>query len=279
MDTKRLISPGAESLLGVSFPVLDKGYLKLVDYAGCDNTVVAAARQSYDKGMDQDDMTGNERLINFLMREKHTSPFEQPMMVFEVKAPILVFREWHRHRTARLNEMSGRYTQLMREFYVPAAERVQEQSKANKQGSGTIMEAEFAANFRLNVNYACNNAFDQYEEWLEAGVAKELARIILPVNTYSKMVWQCDLSNLLHFLRLRMASTAQYEIRQYAELIGKAVETAFPTVWAAFEEYTLGAKTLSRSEVLVLADLFKELGSFGATPAMQKIIDKLGMAA
>lgn len=254
METKRLVNPGAESLLGVEIPVLDKGYIKLVDYMGVDETVVAAARHSYGKGLDLDDHAGNEKLINFLMRERHTSPFEQPAMVWEVKAPIFVFREWHRHRTAKLNEMSGRYTQLIEEYYVPSPERVQTQSKTNKQGSGEQCCLDTVESFIEHVDDSSGIAFHDYETFIARDVAKELARITLPVNTYSKMVWQCDLHNLLHFLKLRMAPAAQFEIRQYAHAMGSQVQISFPKVWAAFDEHVLNAVTLSKTEVATLKD-------------------------
>lgn len=247
-ETKRLVNPGAEQLLGVETQVLDKGYIKLVDYMGVDETIVAAARHSYGKELDLNDHLGNERLINFLMRERHTSPFEQPALVFEVKAPIFVFREWHRHRTAKLNEMSGRYTELMEEFYVPSLDRVQAQSKTNKQGSGDELHPVTQRAFIRNVEDSARGAFIEYRSHLRDGVAKELARIVLPVNTYSKMVWQCDLHNLLHFLKLRMAPAAQWEIREFANEIGKVVAASFPKVWAAFDEHVLNGVNLSKME-------------------------------
>lgn len=274
MQTKRMCSPGAERCMEELVPVLDKGYIKLVDYLGCDNTVVAAARHSYDKGLDQDDMSGNEKLINYLMREKHTSPFEQPAMVFEVKAPIMVFREWHRHRTGKLNEMSGRYAQLLREFYVPEQSRVQLQSKTNKQGSGDPIDPGTALEFLRRLEMQCNNAFDLYEEALSNGIAKELARIMLPVNTYSKMVFQCDIHNWMNFLRLRCDTKAQWEIRQYANEIYKVMQEAFPVVSAAFEEYVLKSTLLSRSESQTLKEIILN-NNMTSEPAM-KLLKRLG---
>lgn len=275
METKRLVNAGAEALLGVTVPVLDKGYIKLVDYMGIDETVVAAARHSYDKGLDLNDEDGNRKLIDFLMRERHTSPFEQPAMVFEVKAPIFVFREWHRHRTAKLNEMSGRYTELMEEFYVPATDRVQAQSKSNKQGSGAPLPKELAGAFQARTIMKSQECFRGYRANLRDNVAKELARIALPVNTYSKMVWQCDLHNLLHFLKLRMAPQAQWEIRQYANLIGQQVEAAFPKVWAAFDEYVLNAVTFSKTEVAQLREIIDEFYGLSGTGVSREDFNKL----
>ncbi len=275
METKRLVNVGAETLMGVKNDVLDKGYITLVDYMGTDETVVAAARHSYDKGLNQDDHVGNERLIHFLMRGRHTSPFEQPAMVFEVKAPIFVFREWHRHRTAKLNEMSGRYTVLPEEFYVPSLDRIQAQSKMNKQGSGEALDKYTQKDTLYSIADTNRLAFQHYNLMLNDGVAKEIARIVLPVNTYSKMVWQCDLHNLLHFLKLRMDSAAQFEIRQYANEIGNMVEKSFPKVWEAFEEYVLYSKSLSLSERQALSD-FLQSGMVLQTD-MLKLLDKINV--
>lgn len=273
-ETKRLCSPGAEENMLVSFPILDKGYIKLVDYLGCDNTVVAAARQSYDKGLKQDDYFGNEKLVNFLMRERHTSPFEQPAMVFEVKAPIMVFREWHRHRTGKLNEQSGRYAQLKREFYIPEPSRIQKQSTTNKQGSGESFDPEWSRQYIQQMARVCDYAFDFYEKSIAEGVAKELARLVLPVNTYSTMVFQCDAHNWMNFLRLRCSTTAQWEIRQYADKIYSVMQEAFPVVSAAFEEYVLKATLLSRSESRLLKEIIL-VNNMTSEPAMQ-LLKRLG---
>jgi thymidylate synthase (FAD) len=224
---------------------------------GIDETVVAAARHSYDKGLDLDDVEGNERLINFLMRERHTSPFEQPALVFEVKAPIFVFREWHRHRTAKLNEMSGRYTELQPEWYIPEQSRIQRQSKSNKQGSGQAVPVGVANEFITESMLRNMATFSDYRDWVDEGIAKEVARIDLPLSTYSKMVWQMDLHNLLHFLKLRMDEKAQWEIRQFAYIIGGIVSTTYPKVWKAFLEYEFNAVRLSATEKSQLAGLLK----------------------
>lgn len=245
METGRLVNAGAEIVLHKEIGVLDKGYIKLVDYMGVDETIVAAARHSYGKGLDLDDHFGNTKLIDYLMKNQHTSPFEQPAMVFEVKAPIFVFREWHRHRTAKLNEMSARYTVLPNEYYVPSPERIAQQSKSNKQGSGEMMPAEFVTDWTHEYQSLMNQVFDQYEFATAEDMTKEVARVGLPVSTYSKMVWQCDLHNLLHFLKLRMAPTAQWEIRQYANEIGGIISTSFPKVWSSFDNHVFRAKTIS----------------------------------
>jgi thymidylate synthase (FAD) len=255
MQTKRLVNAGLEEEMGISHPVLDKGYIKLVDYMGTDETIVAAARHSYDKGLDLDDHTGNAKLIDYLMKHRHTSPFEQPALVFEVKAPIFVFREWHRHRTAKLNEMSARYTVMPNEFYVPAPERVALQAKNNKQGSGVEMPAKFQEFWTNEYADNMNRVFSLYEFACAEDMAKEVARVALPVSTYSKMVWQCDLHNLTHFLKLRMAPTAQFEIREYADQIAETVKVGFPKVWSSFDNHVLRARTISGDDIAVLNDL------------------------
>lgn len=232
-QTKRIVSPGAEKHLGVEHKLLDHGFVKLVDYMGADVTVVAAARHSYDKRADESDVEGNARLINYLVKHEHSSPLEQPALVFEVKAPIFVFRQWHRHRVAKLNEMSGRYSQLPEEFYVPDMPRIKAQSTVSKQGSGVRLASTIRNGFRESVRRVSKQAFDDYTQALEWGVSRELARILLPVNFYSKMVWQMDLSNMLKFIRLRSHSSAQQEIREYSDRIALIISDAFPLVWEA----------------------------------------------
>jgi thymidylate synthase (FAD) len=252
MFTKRLVSEGAENYLGLTIPLLDKGYIKLVDYIGTDETVVAAARHSYDKGLDLNDEVGNARLINYLVKNRHTSPLEQCSLAFEVKAPIFVFRQWHRHRTAKLNEQSARYSELPDDYYVPELSRVQAQSKTNKQGSGDALPSDTTQWFVDAVKSGATESFHDYHGALSEDVSKELARIMLPVNVYSKMVWQSDLNNILHFLKLRMDSHAQYEIQVYAKAMAQVVHSAFPKVWAAFDEHVLNSVTLSRTQYQAL---------------------------
>lgn len=274
-ETKRYVNDGAEQYMYEVIPVHNKGYIKLVDYMGTDETVVAAARHSFGKGVDFNDHAGNERLINFLMREWHTSPFEQPALVFEVKAPLFVFRQWHRHRTAKLNEASGRYMELPEDVYTPAYERIAAQSTSNKQGSGAELSSDVKDLFLEMHHKQTEAAFESYHSYLENGVARELARIDLPLSTYSVMVWQMDMHNLLHFLRLRMDSHSQQEIRDYANAIADVVKVAFPKVWAAFEEYVLYAATFSRSELKILKTL---LAVSDGTPEVMKVLQKLKAA-
>lgn len=252
-QTRRLVNAGAEKLLGEPQPVLDKGYIKLVDYMGVDETVVQAARHSFDRGVNFEDEEGNRKLINFLMNHRHTSPFEQPALVFEVKAPIFVFREWHRHRTAKLNEMSGRYAELPEEYYIPEKSRYRAaQSKANKQGSQGEIDHVAAAEWFNESTGLNSQQFDIYHYALEAGMSREVARINLPLSTYSKMVWQMDLHNLLHFLKLRTAKAAQFEIRAYADIIEQFINVCFPKVYAAWVEHVKNAVTFNKTELQLL---------------------------
>jgi thymidylate synthase (FAD) len=209
---------------------------------------------SYNQGSKGEDK--DKGLINYLLRNKHTSPFEQCVLTFECKMPIFVAREWVRHRTARLNEMSGRYTQLPFEVYTPTAERIMGQGKTNKQGSEGELPAEARETFLYLHEENVKKVYADYESMLESGIAKETARIDLPLSIYTKWVWQCDLHNLLHFLRLRMDSHAQWEIRQYANALAQVVQEAFPWAWAAFDEHVLKAVSLSASEVEALRCYF-----------------------
>jgi thymidylate synthase (FAD) len=258
-ESNRTYNNGAEAFLGQEIPLLDHGYIKLVDYMGTDKTVVNAARVSYGNkltvGQSVFDQEKDGRLINFLMREGHTSPFEQCIMTFEVKTPIFVAREWVRHRTARLNEISGRYTKLPSEFYTPSLERIQRQSERNKQSSEGELPDTTRNGFIFDHNAAVGDLYNTYEERLEAGIAREVARIDLPLCIYTKFVWQMDLHNLLHFLKLRLAEGAQWEIRQYAEAIATVVCLSFPSVWSAFEEHVLHSVQFSRTEFQAMKNM------------------------
>lgn len=250
--TKRPVNPGAEKYLYHPISVLDGGYVTLVDYLGTDTSIANAARVSYNQGSKGEDK--DKGLINYLLRNKHTSPFEQCVLTFECKMPIFVAREWVRHRTARLNEMSGRYTQLPFEVYTPTSERIMGQGKVNKQGSEGELPDEARQTFLYLHEENVKKVYADYESMLDAGIAKETARIDLPLSIYTKWVWQCDLHNLLNFLRLRMDSHAQWEIRQYANAIAQVVEEAFPWAWAAFDEHVLNAVTLTKTDLDLLCN-------------------------
>lgn len=221
--------------------VLDHGYIRLIESWGSDQAIVEAARMSTDKGFlgwGTPEQPGDEKLLRYLHENRHATPFEFAGAVFEVQAPIFVFREWHRHRTQSYNEMSARYVPLPDLNYVPTVERLLVNNKINKQ-AGTIKDAEvldesMAEQFRLELtgNYAYQESF--YQKVLKFGVPKELARVALPVGRYSRMRAQANLRNWLAFLTLRMAPTAQWEIRQYANAIGEELAELFPKTWELF---------------------------------------------
>jgi len=229
-------------------PVLDKGFVRLVDQMGDDRAIVQAARVSYGEGTKT--VREDKALIDYLMRHGHTSPFEMVVFKFHVKAPIFVVRQWFRHRTASANEVSGRYSVLKEEFYEPEAWRGQ--AKRNRQASEGSFEDEEAGLLLRRVE---EEAYRAYRTLLEKGVAREMARMVLPLNLYTEFYWKQDLHNLFHFLRLRLAPEAQWEIRRYAEAIAGIVKERVPLAWAAFEEHVLGGALLSRTELLALRRL------------------------
>ena len=219
--------------------VLDHGYLRLVEHWGSDERVVEAARMSTDKGFlgwGSEESPGDERLLRYLWNNKHTTPFEMAGLTVEVKAPILVFREWHRHRTQSYNEMSARYVPLPDEWYMPSEERLLMTGGKNKQASstGASLSPANAHWFMSALDCACKRDMEIYHEALRLGVPKELARCVLPVNWYSKMRASANLRNWLAFLHLRMDVRAQWEIRQYANAVGDLIENLFPRTWELF---------------------------------------------
>lgn len=229
------------------------GIVVLLDKMGNDRDIVDAARISYDRR----GRTKDRDLIRYLLRHRHTSPFEMGVMKFELKMPIFVARQWVRHRTASLNEVSARYTQLPEEMFLP--EVFSEQSTDNKQGRGDMEIGDFTD----KVLDHHKNAYSLYEEMLDAGVARELARGVLPLNIYTKFVWKMDIHNLMHFLNLRLDPHAQKEIREYAEIIEKLVNLYFPICHEAFVDYVRDAYLCSRMEVEVLQELVSMLMGHG----------------
>lgn len=220
--------------------VLDHGFVRLVDSMGSDLSIVRAARVSYDSAWRAgENQAGDEKLINYLWKNRHTSPFEAVTFTFEVKAPIFVFRQWHRHRTWSYNELSARYRELPEVFYVPKPEQIGVQSKDNKQGRDTFGTVDIldqrAAETEL-LRKTCSEAFDTYRKLLAAGWPRELARSVLPVNTYSHMFGTVNLLNLLRFSMLRGHSHAQYEIRVYDEAMAKLIEPIVPVAVSAFRK-------------------------------------------
>lgn len=221
--------------------VLDYGYVRLVDVMGNDQSVVRAARVSYDAEPREDG--SDDKLIHYLMRNRHTSPFEAVTLTFEIKAPIFVFRQWHRHRTWSYNEVSARYTALPEEYYVPHPTQIGEQAKHNKQmrtATGEVTDDSIRA--AEHIESVCQQAHDHYKALLEQGVPRELARGVLPLNTYSRMFATVNLHNLFHFLRLRLHEHAQYEIRVYADAMLQLIEILVPVSVAAFKE-SIGYET------------------------------------
>ena len=242
--------PAAEELLDQYLPVLDRGFVRLVDYMGGDARIVQAARVSYGEGTKS--VREDKGLINYLLRHQHTSPFEQVVLTFHCKLPIFVARQWIRHRTARLNELSGRYSVMQDEFYLPDAERVREQSGDNKQGSGESLPAAEARRILAALKVEQTHAYNHYGELIEDSVARELARINLPLSLYTEWYWQIDLHNLFHFLKLRLDTHAQYEIREYAVRLAQCAKAVAPLAYGAFEEHILHGARFSRSELVLL---------------------------
>ncbi|MGE0001651.1 MAG: FAD-dependent thymidylate synthase [Fimbriimonadaceae bacterium] len=244
------IVPEAEALLDQEVKVLDKGFVRLVDYMGGDDRIVQAARVSYGAGTKS--YREDRGLIHYLLRNDHTSPFEQVVLTFHAKMPIFVARQWVRHRTARLNEVSGRYSVMKDEFYVPEPTQIRGQSRDNKQArSDEVIEGADAIADQMRSEQEA--AYAEYTALLDKGVARELARSNLPLSLYTEWYWQCDLHNLLHFLRLRLDAHAQYEIRVYAEAMAKCAQAVAPLAFEAFVEHKLGSVTFSRSEAEALA--------------------------
>ena len=248
----RIIVEAAEALLDQEIKVLDKGFVRLVDYMGGDQRIVQAARVSYGAGTKS--YRQDRGLIHYLIKNWHTSPFEQVQLTFHAKMPIFVARQWVRHRTARLNEISGRYSILKDEFYLPDPENIRKQSANNKQGRGEERFTEEQDQEIIGLfSEEQRSVYATYEKLIEMDVAKELARNNLPLSLYTEWYWQIDLHNLFHFLRLRMDPHAQYEIRVYAEAMAQCAKAVAPLAYEAFEEHVLGAVTFSRAECEALA--------------------------
>ena len=243
--------PAADALLDQRQGVLDHGFVRLVDYLGGDARIVQAARVSYGEGTKG--LREDRALIDYLLRHAHTSPFEQVVLTFHVKMPIFVARQWLRHRTARLNELSGRYSVMRDEFYVPAPDEVRYQSTANRQGgSDAAVPDELRERVAETLAAGQRLSYAAYEGLLADGVARELARVNLPLSLYTEMYWQIDLHNLFHFLRLRMDWHAQAEIRAYGDVLARCARAVAPLAYEAFEEHVLNGRRLSGSELDLL---------------------------
>lgn len=222
--------------------VLDRGFVRLVDNMGSDLSIVRAARVSYDADWRAGDDEGKDaKLIHYLLKNRHSTPFEAVTFTFEVKAPIFVFRQWHRHRTWSYNEVSARYTALDEGFYVPKPEVIGRQSASNKQARDLTVadqaaDTTHAENAVIAIRDSCLASYEVYDDLLKRGVPRELARSVLPVATYSRMFATVNLWNLMHFLRLRLHAHAQYEIRVYAEALHELACQVVPAAMSAFNQ-------------------------------------------
>jgi thymidylate synthase (FAD) len=251
-----IVVPEAEALLDVEIPVLDKGFVRLVDYLGGDQRIVQAARVSYGAGTKT--VRQDKGLINYLMKNEHTSPFEQVVLTFHTKMPIFVARQWVRHRTARLNEISGRYSIMKDEFYVPDAGTMRTQSVDNKQArSDENLPDAVAQSMIAEMQADQAHLYRNYEGMIEKGLAREIARANLPISLYTEWYWQIDFHNLCRFLMLRLDAHAQYEIRVYAEAMAKCARAVAPLAYEAFEEHIMGSVRFSKGECEALHALMK----------------------
>lgn len=269
VPTRRVTVPALEALLYEPIPVLDHGFVRVVDYMGADESVVQAARVSYGKGTRK--VSDDRGLIRYLLRNAHTTPFEMCEIKLHVKLPIFVARQWVRHRTANINEYSARYSVLDREFYLPRQEMIGAQDARNRQGRGKTLSPDRARQILEVLKRDAETTYAHYEEFLggsgteaagntggdEEPLARELARINLPVSFYTQWYWKIDLHNLFHFLRLRSDAHAQYEIRAYGEALVRVMEAWVPLCWEAFTDYRLKALGLSRVEAEIVRRLVR----------------------
>ena len=266
-ETRRVSVPALEEILYQPIPVLDHGFVRVVDYMGDDAAVVQAARVSYGKGTRK--VSEDRGLINYLMRHRHTTPFEMCEIKYHVKLPIFVARQWIRHRTANVNEYSARYSILDKEFYIPAPDQLATQSRSNRQGRGATLEGEEARRVLQLLGEDAERCYADYIEMLNEddegnvvdtsrrGLARELARMNLTLNVYTQWYWKIDLYNLLHFLGLRADAHAQYEIRAYAEAMLETVKRWVPFVYDAFTQYRMGGAQLSAAGLAVVKRLIR----------------------
>ncbi|MEO1606123.1 MAG: FAD-dependent thymidylate synthase [Pseudomonadota bacterium] len=258
-STLRATAPGMEKHLYTAIPVLDHGFVRVIDYMGDDNAITQAARVSYGKGTKT--VSNDEGLIRYLMRHWHSTPFEMCEVKLHVKLPVFVARQWIRHRTANVNEYSARYSILDREFYIPAPDALAAQSVINNQGRGEALSGEEAERVLRYLRDDAMRCYDHYEEMIsqdgQQGLARELARMNLPANIYTQWYWKVDLHNLFHFLRLRADAHAQYEIRVYADAICDVVKDWVPAAYGAFEDYRMGGATLSATAIACIGRMLK----------------------
>ena len=265
--TLRATVPSLEEILYKPLQALDHGFVRVIDYMGDDTAIVQSARVSYGKGTKK--ITNDKGLIKYLMRHWHSTPFEMCEIKLHVKLPIFIARQWIRHRTANVNEYSARYSILDKEFYIPSVENLASQSQVNKQGRAENLSSEEAEKVINILKNDAEQTYNNYEVMLNEnsdgetldegsmGIARELARMNLTLNTYTQWYWKIDLNNLLHFLKLRADAHAQYEIRVYADIILDIVKKWVPITYEAFEDYRVGGTELSAKEILILKKIIK----------------------
>jgi thymidylate synthase (FAD) len=264
-STKRVTSLELEKVLYEAIPVLDHGFIRVIDYMGDDSSIVQSARVSYGKGTKK--VSTDEGLIRYLMRHWHSTPFEMCEIKYHVKLPIFIARQWIRHRTANVNEYSARYSILDKEFYIPAKEQLSAQATNNRQGRGNLITGEQADEVLKILKDDAVRTYDNYEKMLnerfdgtiidekKSGLARELARMNLTLNSYTQWYWKTDLLNLMNFLFLRADSHAQYEIRVYAEKMLDTVKKWVPITHAAFLDYRVGAAHLSSKGLKIVKSM------------------------
>ena len=264
-STKRVTSPELEKVLYEAIPVLDQGFIRVIDYMGDDSSIVQSARVSYGKGTKK--VSTDEGLIRYLMRHWHSTPFEMCEIKYHVKLPIFIARQWIRHRTANVNEYSARYSILDKEFYIPAKEQLSAQATNNRQGRGDLITGQQADEVLKILKDDAVRTYDNYEKMLndrfdgtiidekKSGLARELARMNLTLNSYTQWYWKTDLLNLMNFLFLRADSHAQYEIRVYAEKMLDTVKRWVPITHAAFLDYRVGAAHLSSKGLKIVKSM------------------------
>ncbi|MDG7056333.1 MAG: FAD-dependent thymidylate synthase [Wolbachia endosymbiont of Meromenopon meropis] len=254
-STKRITVKEIDEILYKEHKVLNHGFIRVIDYIGSDSAIVQAARVSYGRGTKQ--INQDEALIKYLMMHNHTSPFEMCEIKFHLKLPIFVARQWIRHRTANVNEYSGRYSILDNEFYVPKLEQVAKQSNDNKQGSGEAFDLSSSKEIIDSLINDSNLVYSHYLKFIQKGLAREIARTNLMLNYYTQFYWKIDLHNLFHFLKLRVDKNAQYEIRVYAEVILNIIKKWVPIAYSAFVEYCLESVCISKTGIEVIRKLVK----------------------
>ena len=265
--TKRVTAPELEKVLYEAIPILDHGFIRVIDYMGDDTSIVQAARVSYGKGTKK--VSTDSGLIKYLMRHWHSTPFEMCEIKYHIKLPIFIARQWIRHRTANVNEYSARYSILDKEFYLPSPEHLAAQSKNNRQGRGDILEGEQAKKVLNLLKNDAEQTYNNYETMLNekydgtvidentSGLARELARMNLTLNTYTQWYWKTDLLNLMNFLRLRADHHAQYEIRTYADAMLETVKKWVPITYEAFMDYRVGGTEVSSKGKKIIQKLIK----------------------